>query len=610
MKLVSIEIEGFRSFRGRQRFAFEDRAGLFLVQGKNQVEPDLGANGAGKSTFWDAVCWCLYGKTARGLSGPQVESWKGKHATRVALQLEIDGNVWSIERMRQPIHLWLEGEDVPQTTIDDLLSMGYQRFLQVVLMGQFGTLFPDMKPTSRLDLLTDVLDLQMWVQASQQAKQSLGVIEEERHAKEGRLRDTAGRLAAYRDQREALQLTADEWAADQQAKVIDLGADLARAEDAHHDELAKLDPIKSQLSAAIEALGKVEEERSFIVGELDEIADTHTKVHSELLNVQTRVDECSRRLEEVRNLDGPCPTCNYELSGKDKKSLIRKLTKSLERTELEEKDALGDAQEFDAQRNSLKSKLTAATDKSNATSRVVEDARRALRAQERKVDQARMAQQQADRDYKRSEDEEDPTARQLDELDEKILDLEESQYASQAHFYDSVTQYDLLREWPKLFKELRLWVIEQALHELEIHVNSALVELGLREWSIEFSVERETQSGSVSRGFEIMVSSPSSPDVVPWESWSGGETQRLRIACAVGIANLIRSRMPSAPDLEVWDEPTAHLNEDGVSDLLSFMNGRADSRQIWVVDHRQVDSGAFDQTLTVVKTAAGSKLEF
>jgi DNA repair exonuclease SbcCD ATPase subunit len=169
-----------------------------------------------------------------------------------------------------------------------------------------------------------------------------------------------------------------------------------------------------------------------------------------------------------------------------------------------------------------------------------------------------------------------------------------------------------LEYWAKGFKQVKLWLVEQALTELEIEVNSSLVLLGLQDWRIRFDVERETTSGTTSKGFTIFIESPlSGEQSVPWEAWSGGETQRLRIAGAIGLASLIRSRQGCECNLEIWDEPTAHLSEEGITDLLTFFETRARSlqRQIWLVDHRSLNAGNFDHEVTVVKTVQGSQIK-
>lgn len=60
MKLLSIEVENFRPYRGRQRIAF---AGL----GPENVSLLYGTNGAGKTTLLHAFMWALYGELSQDM---------------------------------------------------------------------------------------------------------------------------------------------------------------------------------------------------------------------------------------------------------------------------------------------------------------------------------------------------------------------------------------------------------------------------------------------------------------------------------------------------------------------------------------------------------------
>ena len=115
---------------------------------------------------------------------------------------------------------------------------------------------------------------------------------------------------------------------------------------------------------------------------------------------------------------------------------------------------------------------------------------------------------------------------------------------------------------------------------------------------------------AVSRGFAVHVRSPHNPRPVPWAAWSGGESQRLRLAAQEGLGNLIRASTGSDVPLEVWDEPTDGLSDSGISDMLDSLSARAASerRQIWVIDHRALDYGGFDGEVTVVKGPGGSRV--
>lgn len=166
--------------------------------------------------------------------------------------------------------------------------------------------------------------------------------------------------------------------------------------------------------------------------------------------------------------------------------------------------------------------------------------------------------------------------------------------------------------WVKGFKEIRLSQVSEALTQLEVEVNSCVNQLGLVGWKLLFKADSETKAGNVKRGFAVEVLSPANDKPVPWKSWSGGEAQRLRIAGNMGLANLIRDRLGITLPIEVWDEPTQFLSQQGVTDLLDGLAQRAEieQRQIWVVDHRSLGYGGFSGSVTVVKDRKGSRFEF
>jgi len=168
----------------------------------------------------------------------------------------------------------------------------------------------------------------------------------------------------------------------------------------------------------------------------------------------------------------------------------------------------------------------------------------------------------------------------------------------------------MLKMWSRNFKEIRLQLISEALDQLEIEANNEIMALGLVNWELQFDVDRETKSGNLSRGFTVNVLSPHNDEPVPWESWSGGEAQRLRIGAQAGLSNLIRDRTGADIPLEIWDEPTQGLSKEGVLDLMDCLAARArrEDRQVWVVDHSELGYGGFDGIATIVKTDQGSHI--
>ena len=147
--------------------------------------------------------------------------------------------------------------------------------------------------------------------------------------------------------------------------------------------------------------------------------------------------------------------------------------------------------------------------------------------------------------------------------------------------------------------------------QLEVQVNAALMQLGLLDWSMTFAIDSENKSGGTRRGFSVLVNAPHSDGPVPWEAWSGGESQRLRLAGQLGLSSLIMEFSGASCNLEVYDEPSTWLSSKGITDLLDTLSSRAQSlgKSIWVVDHRSLEYGGFTKVLKVVKTVQGSKME-
>ena len=162
--------------------------------------------------------------------------------------------------------------------------------------------------------------------------------------------------------------------------------------------------------------------------------------------------------------------------------------------------------------------------------------------------------------------------------------------------------------WAKHYKDVRLTVIEQALTAFQVEANNSIAELGLTNWSIKFAVEKENKSGSLTKGFQVMIDSPRNPEGVRWESWSGGERQRMRLAGAMGLANLISNHSGFHCNLEIWDEPSTSLSPRGLNDLLEALHRRALDldKQIWIVDHHSLSYGGFEKIYTIVHEEEGA----
>jgi DNA repair exonuclease SbcCD ATPase subunit len=162
--------------------------------------------------------------------------------------------------------------------------------------------------------------------------------------------------------------------------------------------------------------------------------------------------------------------------------------------------------------------------------------------------------------------------------------------------------------WQDGFKRIRLWLTKRVLGVLELETAAAAGTLGLVDWRIGYSTELELKGGSLKPGIHVQVRSPQAPGA--WTDQSGGEEQRVRLAVSIGFASVVQRMSGTLHALEVWDEPSNWLSEQGVEDLLNCLSYRARTahKTAWVVDHRSLASGAFQECWSVIKDAGGSRI--
>lgn len=601
MRLKQLTIQGFRSFAQKTVIDFDGPDGLYLIQGEN---------GAGKSSIWAAVCWILYGKTDRGVSGPQVEGWYSDLPCGGELELTVGGIEHTISRTRKPQTFTIDGKEAVQEHLVELVGLSYERFLQVVLLGQFGVLFADMRPTGRLNLITDVLELDFWADASKRAQEWIQQYEQQIIAAKTKIEIWDQALQRLMGSVADLERKGEAWRKEK-ARAIQRGrADVQKARRRLDSEREQLRVAEEQLEPINDKLNRLEDKRASIESDIEgaqEAVTSHEKRCAVLTHQLESIRDTSDRIGQM-DVSSECPHCFQEVTQEYADSLNSDLEADYEERRIEferERKLLAAAR---AGVGDLQDRLRALLDlyrKTESDESTIQERVRALKSN-LQFWESTVSHNLQEVEKLRSQNQ--PFSDLLDKELGEVRELEDLLFQHEGDLHTMVSAADLLRDWPRLFKELRLWIVEDALVELEAYANSALEDLGLEDWSVYFQVERETQRGSVVRGFEILVQSPESPERVPWEAWSGGETQRVRVACAVGLATLIRSRMPHAPEVEVWDEPTAHLNQAGVDDLVSFMAERGRHLQVWLIDHRTMDQGSVTRSVRVEKTASGSRI--
>lgn len=579
-----IEFSNFRSYRGNHSFNFPTKPGLYFLTGSNLAEPALEANGAGKSTLLDALAWVLFGRTTRGLKANEVLSW-GANTCQVTLWLTVGTEKLKVKRSQKPNGLFLDGKPVDQAELEKHIRLNYDSFKYSVLNAQFGESFLSLSPANKLTLFSDIMNLDFWLKKSDEAIRLSAESENFINSLESQISKIDGRLASVSEDITKFEGFRNDFKNIKQEKmevlrqnILGLKQEMAKSGDIalryNEAQFKRLEELRDHYITAIQRSAR---ERAGLVGKLSVLKENESKLSSLGETCPTCLQTIPHGHLNSKTIRHDATTVEYQIIAVDedlafyKKELIKLKNKiDIKFEEVERiKAAKTRIKALRGMLDGFKQDLIDENDKENPWEQELESKRQAEHALK------------------------DKAASLLRDRHQAEADLEVSNF------------------WIKGFKRVRLFIIEQAFQTLEVEVNNSLTQLGMTDWQITFDIERENKAGGVTKGFVVFIKGPSNKEPVRWESWSGGETQRLQLAADLGLANLIMQQAGLNNSIEMFDEPSVHLSQAGMLDLANMLHDRAvtEGKCIWIIDHTSVTNfGEFEAVINIVKDENGSRI--
>lgn len=610
LEFLRLGVRNFGSFLKPQEFNFSKlEAGAYFVRGENRAKPRLQANGTGKSTFFvNALCWVLTGRTPRGLRSTDIKPWnaeKGKNSkTSVTLHFAIDGEKHKLTRTA-PNAIELDGNEVSQEHIDKLTRLSYPVLKQTLLYGQHEPLFFDLPNKDKLALLSEVLDLYKWEIRSQKASERVRQLE-----------NKATKLEAqnqgYKNELDNLErLIADttkaskQWKSEKAERIARLKQQRADLKEEQAELTKKLATATRIAKAAAEKLGSVQGDLHILTERMHKLDNSRIKLVEQQRLLLRQMSEIGVELKELGEADN-CPMCGQAITGTDLGKHKKKLKAKFKELEAEEKEidtakiekALAHMRE-----QIIRARASIATHQSDVDSKS-----REVNQYKRRIDEIQTRRTSLTDQIKERRAETNPHAEQLQKLRSSVEAAEDRLAETEELLRKTNRQIERNKYWIKGFKDVRLFIIDDVLQELELTTNAVLADLGLNDWEVKYDIERETKSGTLQTGLIITILSPQNSKPVKWESWSGGEGQRLRLAGSLALSEVLLNYAGVSIDLEIFDEPTKHMSELGVDDFCELLAARAKElgRRIFLVDHMAIESSTFEDTIMMIKDASGS----
>ena len=613
LEFDTLTITNFKTFLGSHNLDLRGLgSGLHFLCGDNQAEPALESNGAGKTSLIDAFRWVITGKTSDDLKGPDIRPWDKygvKDQTLVMLKFTIAGERHALIRCAGPNSLTLDTKDCDQYEVDNLLRLSDEVIAHTILFGQGKPLFFDLPPGEKLALFSTVLNLDRWDGYAERASDQAKKAEDKKRTAEGRRTGLDSEIQNLTKTVDDLRSKTRTWSTEKAERLQDLQRTRIKAQ----AELDKARESYLQLKLSADGAGM---ELEPLRNQVDEASNEVIRLSSEEAKVRARSqaieNEHERLVEELDALGDAetCPACGQSLKGTNlaahKKELKRKIADQVQGLSAATED------------------ITKADLYTEAARRQLGELRTKLREFEQKEDAARRNSdmlntnigkfQAAVASVEASIAEQDKTTNPYDEQLQttraKLVDTKAFLEGMDKAIATLDKQIEQMAFWARGFKEVRLLLVDDVLKELELVSNDMLQDVGLGDWNIGYSIEKDTKKGTVKRALSVFIQSPKNDHPVRWESFSGGERQRLRLVGSLALGEVLLNHAGVSPNIEILDEPSQHLATKGVKDLCAYLAWRAEQqgKTIFLVDHQAVSSEDFSSTVTVVRDKAGSRI--
>jgi DNA repair exonuclease SbcCD ATPase subunit len=633
MIFKSISIQNFFSIADRITIQLHNQ-GLVLIEGTNKDSTALDANGSGKSSIIEAMVWCMYGKTVRGLTADAVVNNKiGKDCEVELICLDNDQE-YSIKRYRKHsqfkngLYFSCGGVDltdgttqVTQQKIEDFLGIDFDGFIRGPMMpqGSFKR-FSQMTDAEQKQFLENALQLNVLSNAKAKTQEQLA--EQERHIQvlDSTLYELRSEQLKVKQNtirlRKELKEAGTEYVL---RKAKQLRSLLAEYQD--YEKNLQEYKVASSSAAAKATLSSV---RNLAEQARLEYSDKEKKAHDKVIKLTRELDTIQNKVTsldtEIRRLerqepDSKCPVCYSLITPAhiaqcseelytQRNLLLPKLDVAQEKL----KEAKTDHANLILEQNAALKKAAIYIQKAQEaydtavreeTSQIHIDRainkfeeRMLQRAKEGTLFETNMLWKLINEEVARGQD-----------LDAKVTEMERD-------YKEHKITVEYLQFWSNGFSNagMKSKILASVTPFLNKQVSKYIRGLTAGDFTITFNTQTLLKSGESREKFSVDVVNKNGADT--YEGSSGGEKARSDLAINFTLSDLVASRSKKSYPQRFFDEPFESIDEAGIEIVMEMLVAMSKTcGTIFVVTHQQTFKSMFNKVLTMVKKNGISTLE-
>ena len=643
MEIKTLKIENFLAIGEIE--ADLSNKGLVLIQGENVDDSSQDSNGSGKSSFPDAISWCLFGATARGETGDSVINRTAKKGCRVQLVIEDGDEQYLIVRHRKfpkfknALHvtaiskstgaetdLTCGTDKLTQAQVVKIIGCSQEVFNAAIYAGQDAMPdLPGMTDKQLKMLIEESAGTELLQQAYEIAKQRTNETKSDlasAMSESHRISDAIEQIVAAIDDTE---IRKSRWEDDRKTQIREMldesKAFAGRAKDVKTrlDEMSDESDIDAELTSVTVAIESVDEERKQAMKLSRDVDETERAVGACQLALDKAKQDALARKDDVTAVNDevgkPCSACGKPHTEEDLIELKTRRKGELETAVAEVKKYKADLPKLQDELERTKQTLAdfkhSMTDISKAVARQksLNDTKREIGELKSKVERLEtQAVDTLDR-AKRLKTSKNPFDDQLEKQQKQLKERQRALEKQKKEIKSWEKAVAVAEEAQRAYGPagVRAHILDNVtpfLNSRTAHYLSYLTDGNI---SAVWSTLSTTKSGEVREKFKIEVTS--STGAASFKGLSGGEKRKVRLATSMALQDLVASRATKPISLYIADEIDHALDESGLERLMAILDEKAKERgTVLTISHNSL-SDWIRQTVTVKKEKGYSSLE-
>ena len=530
----------------------------------------VGANGAGKSTFLDAMCYALFNKPFRKITISQLVNAVNEKDLLVELDFTIGSREYMVRRGRKPnvFEIYLNGTKTKEEASSveqqkyleqSILGLNYKSFTQVVVLGSSCFVpFMQLTPPNRREVIEDLLDIRIFSTMNGILKEKCKLIRES-------IREVEYQFELAKNKVETQQALIEHLKEQSNANTSRRKAEIENLE-------IEIKDITKSVDEDLELSKSYEDS-------LKEYANVDASL-SQLRIYESRFKDKQKAFKKEYKFfesNEHCPTCQQAITEElrtNKKSGITDQLTQIETATEQLKGELDDILVKISNKNEIVQELSKTQQAISEAQREIQYRKRQIKAIEKKIDEATGS----NSSLKTEKDKLKQLAKDGLKVEESLLDEKKVR-----DNYNTVT--NMLRD-----TGIKSTIIKKYLPIMNQLINRYLKEL---DFYVSFELDENFLETIKSR-FR---------DEFSYASFSEGEKMRIDLALLFTWRTIAKMKNSANTNLLILDEIfDSSLDVSGTDDFLKILHTVSDKTNVFVISHKTESlQDKFASTLSVEK---------